>query len=128
MPAAADAMTMAFRRFDIVTMACSSIVLACEATRVLARAKYAPADHIRAALSVLAAAAAVYESTRVSPRIATLHYHGAIRGLGEAGMQLDKLHDTAELLGKAQVMLLAAVVILHAWTAMSPVAARRSER
>lgn len=115
MPAAADAMTTVFRRFDAVAMTCATLVLAAEAARVLARVPYARTDHARAALSVLAAGLAVFEGVRVSPRIAELHFSGAIRGLGAAGLELDKLHDLAETIGKTEVLLLALVIGLHAW-------------
>jgi len=119
MPAAADAMTTVFRRFDVVAMACATIVLLAEAARVLARVPYARADHARAGLSVVAAGLAVWEGARVSPRIAHLHFAGAVRGLGPAGMELDRLHDLAETIGKAEVVVLALVLGLHAWRAWS---------
>jgi hypothetical protein len=111
MPASADAMTLVFRRFDTVAMACAALVLAGEATRVLVRLRFSPVDHARAAASVLAAAVAVIEGTLVSPRIAALHAAGAIRGFGDAGMELARLHDVAELCGKVEVALLAAVIV-----------------
>jgi hypothetical protein len=115
MPAAADAMTMVFRRFDSVAMVCAAVVLTTEAARVVARIPYARADHARAGLSVVAAALCVFEGARVSPRIAALHFQGAVRGLGASGMELNRLHDLAEQLGKAEVAVLALVVGLHAW-------------
>jgi hypothetical protein len=111
MPASADAMTVVFRRFDSVAMACAAAVMAAEATRALARVRFAPVDHVRAGASVLAAALAVFEGVRVSPRIAALHASGAVRGLGDAGMELARLHDVAELCGKSEVALLVAVVV-----------------
>jgi hypothetical protein len=115
MPAAADAMTLVFRRFDSVAMVCAAVVLATEAARVLARIPYARADHARAALSVVAAGLCVFEGARVAPRIAALHFQGAVRGLGESGMELNRLHDLAEQVGKAELAVLALVVGLHAW-------------
>ena len=113
-PANADAMTVVFRRFDVVAMTCAALVLAAEAARALARVGFTRGDHARALLASLAAAAAVLEGTRVSPRIAALHTAGAIRGVGAAGMELARLHDLAELCGKTEVVLLAVVVALHA--------------
>jgi hypothetical protein len=117
MPSSADAMTVVFQRFDSVAMASAAALLLTEAVRAVARVPFAPLDHLRAGVSVLAAAAAVYEGASVSPRIATLHAEGAIRGLGSAGMELAKLHNVAELLGKTEVVLLVAVVVLHVVTA-----------
>jgi hypothetical protein len=113
MPASADAMTIVFRRFDTVAMACAAIVLAGEATRSLARIPFARVDHLRAGASVLAAALAVFEGVRVSPRIAALHASGAVRGLGDTGIELARLHDLAELSGKSEVVLLAAIVVMQ---------------
>jgi len=53
------------------------------------------------------------EGAIISPRIAELHAGGAVRGFGAAGMRLARLHDVAEASGKAQVVLLAAVIVLH---------------
>jgi hypothetical protein len=117
MPASADAMTLIFQRFDLVAMSCAAVLLATEAVRAVARVPFARLDHLRAGTSVLAAIAAVYEGASVSPRIAQLHAEGAIRGLGSAGMELARLHDRAELLGKTEVVLLVLVVALHVWTA-----------
>ncbi len=113
MPASADAMTMVFRRFDVLAMSSAAIVLTTEALRAVARVPFARIDHARAAASVLAAAAAVAEGASVSPRIAALHAAGALRGRGADGMELDRLHHLAEVLGKAEVVLLVAVVTLH---------------
>jgi hypothetical protein len=121
MPWSADAMTVIFQRFDMVAMASAAALLMTEALRAVARVPFAPVDHLRAGASVLAAAAAVYEGASVSPRIATLHAEGAIRGMGSAGMELSKLHDLAELLGKTEVALLVVVVVLHVVTSTSGV-------
>jgi Domain of unknown function (DUF4149) len=116
MPSSADAMTVIFQRFDRVAMSCAAAVLGAEAARVIARVRFAWPDHLRAGVSVLAALAAVYEGTSVSPRIVELHVAGAVRGLGTAGMELATLHDRAEVLGKTEVFLLAVAVVLHAVT------------
>ncbi|MGH7294141.1 MAG: hypothetical protein ACRELB_04380, partial [Polyangiaceae bacterium] len=59
----------------------------------------------------------VVEGTVVSPRIAALHAAWVVRGAGEAGIELSRLHDWAERLGKTEVALLVAVVVLQALTA-----------
>lgn len=112
-PSSADAMTLVFRRFDVVAMGCAAVVLATEAVRGVGGARFVRADHARAFASLLAAAAAVYEGVKVSPRIAALHAAGAIRGVDSAGLELARLHNLAEECGKAQILLLAAVIALH---------------
>jgi hypothetical protein len=119
-PASADAMTIVFRRFDLVAMGCSAMVLATEAVRPALRVRFAPVDHARAALSVAAAGLAVFEGTRVSPRIAELHASGALRGVGPSGAELSRLHDLAEACGKLELVLLAVIVVLHVVTLSSP--------
>jgi hypothetical protein len=115
-PASADAMTIVFRRFDSMAMACAAIVLATEAVRAAARAPFARADAARTAVGVLAAAAAVIEGASVSPRIAALHAAGAIRGVGPAGVEMARLHDMAEACGQTEVVLLAAFIVLQVLT------------
>jgi hypothetical protein len=122
-PANADAMTVVFRRFDLVAMACAAVVLAAEALPALAGARPGRSDHVRAALAAVAAAAAVVEGTVVSPRIAVLHTAGAVRGVGAAGEELARLHGLAEMLGKTEVVVLAVVIALRA---LAPSAAARS--
>jgi hypothetical protein len=123
MPASADAMTVVFRRFDTVAMACAAVVLAGEAMRVLGRLRFSHVDYARAAASVLAAAVAVFEGMLVSPRIAALHAAGAVRRYEAAGLELARLHDVAELCAKVQVVLLAAVIVTQA---LAPSAQRPS--
>ncbi len=113
LPTAADAMTIVFRRFDGVAMTCAALVLATEAVRAIGRARFARVDWARSIVSALAAALAVLEGARVSPRIAELHATGVIRGLGVGGRELARLHEWAELCGKTEVALLAAAIALH---------------
>ncbi len=116
MPQSADAMTLIFRRFDMVAMACASLVLASEAARIVARVPFAKLERARLGVGLLAAIVTTYQASQVSPRIAELHASGAVRGVGAAGLELSRLHDTAELCGKATVVLLVALVVLHALT------------
>jgi uncharacterized membrane protein len=113
-PSNANAMTVVFRRFDGVAMTCAVVVLAAEAVRALSHKGFSRVDVVRIGASLLAAAGAVAEGTLVSPRIAELHQGGAIRGLGPAGIELASLHGWAERLGKAEVLLLALTIVLHA--------------
>jgi uncharacterized membrane protein len=121
MPSSADAMTIAFRRFDVVATACAAVVLVSETARVVARVPFGPVDHVRAGAGAVSAVLAVFEAASVSPRIAALHAAGAVRGLGDAGAELARLHDTAELCGTIQVALLAAVVVAHVIALSRPI-------
>jgi hypothetical protein len=112
-PSSADAMSIVFRRFDSVAMACAAIVLASEAIRAVAGLTFSRVDHARAFVSLLAAGAAVLEGIEISPRIAALHAAGAIRGLDGPGLELARLHDRAEGCGKAELVLLSVVIVLH---------------
>ncbi len=113
LPTSADAMTVVFRRFDLVAMACGAVVLVSEAARTVARLPFGRVDALRVAAAVLAAALAVYEGTYVSPRIAMLHMGGAIRGVGDAGVELSRLHDVAEACGKGEIVLLVVLLVFH---------------
>jgi putative copper export protein len=123
-PSSADAMSIVFRRFDSVAMTCAAIVLATEAVRPVAGLAFERFAHVRAAGSLLAAVAAVFEGVKISPRIAALHAAGAIRWIDEPGRELAHLHDVAEWCGKIELVLLAAVVALHAVALSSPFKAR----
>ncbi len=118
-PTSADAMVVVFRRFDSVTMSAAACVLVVEAVR----ARFAPVrrlDLARIAASGLASALAVWEGVSLSPRIEALHRSGAIRGLGSAGMELDRVHETARMVGQVELLLLVVVVALHAFS-LAPV-------
>ncbi len=110
LPTSADAMTIVFRRFDQVAMGCGAVVLASEAMRVIGGVPFARPDQLRAGTSVLACALAVLQGVYVSPRIAALHVGGAVRGVGDAGLELSRLHGVAETVGKAELLLLVVVV------------------
>jgi hypothetical protein len=116
----ADAMTIVFLRFDKVAMSCGAVVLVAEATQAAVCGPFAAGDRWRAALSALAAAAAALEGASISPRIAALHAGGAVRGIGSAGSELARLHEMAEWLGKAQLLLLVVVIALRIVTLTGP--------
>jgi hypothetical protein len=124
-PSSADAMVIVFRRFDLVAMGAAAVLLATEAARLRRGLWVDTVDRVRAILSVVAAAGAVFEGVRISPRIAELHAAGVIRGVGDAGAELSRLHDLAEMSGKTVVVLLAAVIALHV-VALSRLPARAS--
>jgi putative copper export protein len=113
-PFGADAMTAVFRRYDSVAIACAAVVLVVEAAHARLRTPLLRRDLVRAGLGVVAATLAIVEATTISPHIERLHREGAIRGLGAAGIELDSVHHVAESLAKSELMLLAAVLVLHA--------------
>jgi hypothetical protein len=122
-PASADAMTAVFRRFDAVAIVCAVVALLVEVGHALLRPQLLKRDVVRAGLVVVAGGLAVVEATVISPHIARLHVAGAIRGLGAAGLELDSVHHTAELLAKGELALLLAVLALHAFRSEGVVAA-----
>lgn len=113
-PTSADAMTLVFRRFDAIAITCAVVALAAEATlsRIGERQRPTHGDLARAACGVLAAACAIAIGAWVSPRIADLHRGGALRGLGEAGLALERYHRLAESLAKAELVFIAATLIM----------------
>lgn len=111
-PTSADAMTLVFRRFDVVAIVCATIALVAEAAFALRGGKVSRADLARGLCLVLAAALAITIGTWLSPGISDLHRSGAIRGIGEPGLALERLHHLAEALAKAEIVLLFASFVL----------------
>ena len=122
-PTSADAMTVVFRRFDKVALACIVTVLLTEAAQALVRRPLRRLDVARMALTVLGGALVVWQATVISPEIEALHVAGAIRGLGEAGLKLEATHRLAELGGKLQALCAVVLIALHV---MTPAAAAGS--
>ena len=111
-PTSADAMTAVFLRFDRVAMTCAAIALVCEATFAVRGGKTSGQDVVRGAVVVLTAALAIGQGAWLSPGIAELHRGGAIRGLGDAGLALERLHRLSETVGKSELALLFVAVVL----------------
>lgn len=103
-PLSGDAMGAVFRRFDAIAISCAVVVLGCEAVRIWVRdASVTTAERLRGVLAVTAAAAAIYGGAELSPSIMALHAGGAVRGFGEGGIELERLHDLAEAAAKVEV-------------------------
>src|SRR5262245_24671524 len=71
-PTSADAMTIVFRRFDKLAIACVLIVLLVEATLAL-KSKVTRVDLARGILAAIACACAIVGGVYVSPQIEALH-------------------------------------------------------
>jgi hypothetical protein len=121
-PTSADAMTLVFGRFDVVAIACAAIALVAEAAFAVRGGRVARADIVRAVCLVAAGALAITIGAWLSPGISALHRAGAIRGLDDAGLALERLHRLAETLAKLEVVLLLAVFSLSVVKASRPVA------
>lgn len=111
-PESADAMTLVFGRFDSVAITCAAIALVAEAAFALRGGHVTRADLARAACLVVAAGLAIAIGAWLSPGITELHRAGAIRGLGDGGLALERMHHLAERLAKGELLLLLAVFIL----------------
>jgi hypothetical protein len=107
-PTSADAMTLVFRRFDSVAIACAAVALVAEAAFAARGGKVTRTDVVRAVCLVAAAALAIAVGGWLSPGIADLHRQGAVRHVGEAGAALERLHRLAETLAKAEIFFLLA--------------------
>ncbi|HEX7666248.1 MAG TPA: DUF4149 domain-containing protein [Polyangiaceae bacterium] len=112
MPTSADAMTVVFRRFDVVAMACAVILLAGEGWRLYVVPKISRLDFGRAGTLAIATVLAGFEGLVVAPRVAELHAAGAIRGVGDMGERLEAAHLLAERTSKWEAILVVAFVIL----------------
>jgi hypothetical protein len=103
-PFSGEAMGAVFRRFDMIAISCAVVVLGCEAVRIWVREGAATtSERLRGLLAVTAAGAAIYGGVELSPSIVALHAAGAVRGFGENGVKLDRIHDLAEAVAKVEV-------------------------
>jgi len=114
-PTSADAMTIVFRRFDKLAMACVVIVLAVEAGLALT-SKVTRVDVARGVLAAIACICVIVVGVFVSPLIEALHRGGAIRGLGPDGLELESAHRWAERLGTVELVIAAILVALHVFS------------
>jgi putative copper export protein len=124
-PWSGDAMGAVFRRFDGVAITCAVVVLGCEAIRLWAAPSVRPGrpsvrERARGLFAVVAALAAIFTGVQISPRIVALHAAGAVRGLGAAGLELERIHRLAETLGKIEVTFGLLVLILQILTLDPP--------
>ena len=113
-PGSADAMTLVFRRYDRIAIVSAAIVLLCEVG--LATITRTARDAVRSFTCIVMSALAIYEGTMLSPKIEALHLAGAVRGLGELGLELDRTHHQAELLAKGELAFGLLYVALLVWT------------
>jgi hypothetical protein len=111
-PSSADAMTLVFGRFDSVAIVCAAIALVAEAAFAVRGGRVVRADMIRALCLVIATGLAITIAVWLSPGIAELHRGGAVRGFGEAGLALERLHHLAERLAKIEVAAVVAAFVL----------------
>lgn len=118
---AANAMTVVFRRFDRVILACVAITLACEAASALASRPLTRLDTARGAVAIVLSSLGGYHALHLSPGIASLHAGGAIRGLGEGGLALEALHRQATTLATGQLVLGVAYIALLFFSASATV-------
>jgi hypothetical protein len=117
-PFSGDAMGAAFARFDSIALGAAVTLLGAEVARTYASGARArlPAARVRRVLAVIMAACAAYGGLSLSPHILELHRAGARRGIGDLGEELERTHVRAETVGKVELALGAAVVLLHVLT------------
>ena len=114
-PTSGDAMSVVFLRFDRLAVLLGCVLLLAEAALARTTAHRRPLlDRLRMGATLAALGMALLTALAVAPGIADLHAHGAVRGLGEGGLALERLHDQARGLGQAQTLLLLLVMGLHA--------------
>ena len=117
-PASGYAMGAAFARFDQIAIGAAVLLLGAEVARTLTagRQSRSIAARVRRLVAVLMALGTVYTGLKISPRIIELHQGGARRGLGEGGIELERIHHTAEAVGKAVTVAGVIVIALHIFT------------
>ena len=124
-PYSGDAMGSAFARFDQIALGAAVVLLGAEVARTWAAGARArtSASRVRRVAAVIMAACAAYIGLSLTPQINELHRTGARRGEGPQGEELERIHKTAEAVGKAETGLGVLVVALHVFT----LAARRPD-
>jgi len=111
-PTSGDAMTVVFRRFDVIAISCAAITLISEALLAWKGGKPLRLDLARAGLVTVAGALAILIGAWLAPGIQQLHRNGAVRGFGDMGLELERLHRHAESASKAELFLLMAVIVM----------------
>ena len=111
-PTSADAMTVVFRRFDVIAMTCAVVALVAEAALAFFGKKTTRLDVGRAGATVVAAVLAIVLGLWLSPAIEGLHRGGAVRGYGAAGLALERYHRLAESTAKVELVLVATATVL----------------
>jgi hypothetical protein len=111
-PTSADAMTVVFRRFDTIAIACGVVALVAEAAIAWRGGKARRLDVVRASALAIAVGLAILEGAWLSPAIQRLHRGGAVRGFGLDGAELEHLHRIAESTAKAELVLLLVTLVL----------------
>lgn len=119
-PHSADAMTVVFRRFDQVAIYGGCLALFMESLAAWRRKKTTPFDLGRAVALGFAWALALLTGVWLSPGIEALHREGALRGLGESGLRLERLHSLAEAVAKGELLLLVTVLVMLVVRATRP--------
>jgi uncharacterized membrane protein len=119
-PEAVEAMTRIFQRFDTVAVVCIIAILATEAWRAVGYGahggKIGRLDVARMITGAVGAVLVLGEAFWITPAIVALHQGGALRGLGVAGLELDRMHNLAETCGKTQVALALLLIVLEVMT------------
>jgi hypothetical protein len=113
-PYSGQAMGAAFARFDGLAIGCGVVVLGCEMVRTwLARGNRGWLPRLRRYLTIVLAGATVYSATLLTPQIMQLHSEGVRRRVGPEGERLERIHDSAELIGKITVPGAMLLTVLH---------------
>jgi hypothetical protein len=115
-PVNADAMTLVFRRFDVIAISSAAVVLFCEIWRSRITTELSRVDIARGVSLIGAGLLALYEGMIISPRVESLHRGGAVRGVGELGMQLESAHKAAEFVSKLEAFVLLVFILLYVVT------------
>jgi len=128
-PTNADAMTLVFRRFDGVAVACAVVVLVAEAARASAEhARLGVSGVVRVGAALAGSALAAWQAFDLAPKIEALHRGGAVRGVGPLGAQLDAAHQLAEGEAKVQVFFVAVFLVASVLSLASQSNASARER
>lgn len=117
-PFSGNAMGAAFARFDHIAIGASVVILGCEVVRtwMARRRRHTVVVRLRRGVAILLAMCAAYVGLSLTPTINELHRAGVTRNVGPEGNRLEAVHRRAELVGKVEVALGAALIALAIFT------------
>lgn len=104
MPFSADAMTEVFQRYDRIAVASGLMLVAAQGGLAVLDSRGGRRHRLFGlGGGALLLALATYQASAVSAKIAALHRAGALRGFGPEGLELDRVHRVASMLGRVEL-------------------------
>lgn len=118
-PVAGSVMGTIFANFDRMVLVLIAVLVVSEAARVLLEGVRGRLGLARLCAAAVLAGLALISALYIGPRINEMFHAGVMRGVGQAGVEMDRLHDWATRLGKL------AFAVAAAWLTLGIIGHRR---